>query len=46
LTPSACRRGEQSTWLVAGFGVTKMMDRDSDAAMGGAGLGISIPISN
>jgi hypothetical protein len=46
LTPSACRRGEQSTWLVAGFGVTKMMDRDSDAAIGGAGLGISIPISN
>jgi hypothetical protein len=46
VTPSACRRGEQSTWLVAGVGVTKMIDADSDAAIGGIGIGIEIPLSN
>jgi hypothetical protein len=46
LSPSACRRGESSTWLVAGFGVTKMMDRDSDAAIAGLGIGLQIPISD
>jgi hypothetical protein len=46
LSPSACRRGEQVTWLTAGFGVTTMTDGDSDASIGGFGLGIEIPISN
>lgn len=46
LSPSACRRGEQSTWLVAGLGVTKMMDADSSTAMPGVGFGIEIPIAN
>ncbi len=46
LSPSACRRGEQSPWLYAGFGVTRMMDVDSDATIPGIGLGIEIPLSN
>ncbi len=46
LSPSACRRGEQTTWIVAGVGVTRMADVDSDAAIPGVGLGIEIPLSN
>lgn len=46
LSPAACRRGEQTTWIVAGVGVTRMMDRDSDTAIPGIGLGVSIPISD
>jgi hypothetical protein len=45
LSPSACRRGEQEPWLVAGFGVTKVMDIDSDDAIPGAGIGIEIPLT-
>lgn len=45
LSPSACRRGEQVGWLVAGVGVTRMMDADSDAAIPGFGLGIEIPLT-
>jgi hypothetical protein len=44
LSPSACRRGEQTTWLVAGVGVTRMMDVDSDTAIPGIGIGIEIPL--
>ncbi len=46
LSPSACRRGEQSPWLYAGLGVTRMMDADSDAAIPGIGIGLEIPLSN
>ena len=45
LAPSLCRRGEQAPWLVAGVGVTKMMDADSEASIPGAGIGIEIPLS-
>jgi hypothetical protein len=44
LSPSACRRGEQTTWLVAGLGVTWMKDVDSDTAIPGVGIGIEIPL--
>jgi hypothetical protein len=44
LSPSACRRGEQSTWLVAGIGVTRVIDDDSDTSIPGAGIGIEIPL--
>ncbi|HEY5946406.1 MAG TPA: hypothetical protein VIV40_12975 [Kofleriaceae bacterium] len=46
LSPAACRRGEQSAWLVGGVGVTKMVDQDSDAAIPGVGLGIEIPLTD
>lgn len=46
LSPSACRRGERAPWLYAGFGVTAMMDADSDATIPGIGLGIEIPLTN
>lgn len=46
LSPSACRRGEQSPWLFAGAGVTRMMDGDSDAAIPGVGIGLEIPLSD
>lgn len=46
LSPAACRRGEQVPWLTAGLGVTRMMDADSDAAIPGFGIGITIPLEN
>jgi len=46
LSPSACRRGEQVPWLVAGIGVTSMTDGTEDAEIPGAGIGIEIPLSN
>jgi hypothetical protein len=45
LSPSACRRGEQSTWLVAGIGITRVVDHDSGTAIPGVGLGIEIPLN-
>ncbi|HEY5927680.1 MAG TPA: hypothetical protein VIV11_38610 [Kofleriaceae bacterium] len=46
MSPSGCRRGEQVPWLVAGLGVTRMVDNDSDAAIPGVGIGIEIPLND
>lgn len=44
LSPSACRRGEQASWLYAGFGMTAVADHDSRGALLGAGLGVQVPL--
>jgi hypothetical protein len=42
LTPSACRRGEPSTWVYAGMDYTALRDTDSEDELFGAGLGVSV----
>lgn len=44
LTPSACRRGEEATWIYAGFGSTTVRDHDSTDTLLGAGIGLQVPL--
>lgn len=44
LAPSACRRGEQASWVNAGIGFTHLSDGEHSATLIGVGVGIEIPL--
>jgi hypothetical protein len=44
MSPSGCRAGRQIPWLTTGVDITTMVDRTSDATLGGLGLGLEIPL--
>lgn len=44
LNREACRRGEASSWLYGGLGVTHLVDADDQATLMGAGIGIEFPL--